>query len=35
MGRDQPFLLAQIQAFKAAGVTVASVFESWLEGMGP
>jgi DNA invertase Pin-like site-specific DNA recombinase len=31
MGRDQTFVLAQIQAFEAAGVKVASVSESWLE----
>lgn len=31
-GRDQVFMLTQIQALEAAGVTVASIAESWLEG---
>lgn len=30
-GRDQVFMLSQIQALEAAGVTVASIAESWLE----
>jgi DNA invertase Pin-like site-specific DNA recombinase len=32
MGRDQAFMLLQIQSLEAAGVTVASLAESWLEG---
>jgi len=32
MGRDQPFMLAQIQALEAHGTIVASTAEAWLEG---